>query len=178
MGRRDGRIRPSEIDWNMEVPFAKQIPAGYYDVSGEIRDTAINKHFTSEQIYTIEHNDRQAHEDKQRKADIRRFNRLTEENLPEAMMQLNRLDKSSRVTTKRAKLSLPAPVVSDAEINAIVWAKGGEVMRSNSNMAIEAEQASRDDSFTSNLLTATPATPGTALRTPLARVVMRVEGDR
>lgn len=178
MGKRGEPIRPSEIDWNMEVPFAKQIPAGYYDVSGEIRDTSINKHFTSEQIYTIEHNDRQAHEDKQRKADIRRFNRLTEENLPEAMMQLNRLDKSSRVTTKRAKLSLPAPVVSEAEINAIVWVRWGEVMRRNSNMAIEAEQASRDDSFTSNLLTATPATPGTALRTPLARVGMGVESDR
>lgn len=105
----------------MEVPFAKQIPAGYYDVSNEIRDTSINKHFTSEQINTIEHNDRQAHENKLRKADTRRFNRLAEENLPAAMMQLNRLDKSSRVTTKRAKLSLPAPVVSDAEIAAIVY---------------------------------------------------------
>lgn len=31
-------------------------------------------------------------------------------------------------------------------------------------------EASRDDSLTSNLLTATPATPNTALRTPLARV--------
>lgn len=158
----------------MEVPFAKQIPAGYYDVSTEIRDTSINKHFTSEQINTIEHNDRQAHENKLRKADVRRFNRLAEENLPEAMMQLNRLDKASRVTTKRAKLSLPAPVVSDAEIAAIVYRLGWKVIPSDSNLAVEAEQASRDASFTSNLLTATPATPGTALRTPLARV----EGEK
>ena len=105
---------------------------------------------------------------------MRRFNRLAEENLPEAMMQLNRLDKASRVTTKRAKLSLPAPVVSDAEIAAIVYRLGWKVIPSDSNLAVEAEQASRDASFTSNLLTATPATPGTALRTPLARV----EGEK
>ena len=162
----------------MEVPFAKQIPAGYYDASNEIRETSINKHFTSEQINTIEHNDRQAHENKLRKADVRRFNRLAEENLPEAMMQLNRLDKASRVTTKRAKLSLPAPVVSDAEIAAIVYRPGWKVMHSDSNLAVEAEQASRDASFTSNLLTATPATPGTALRTPLARVEREEEAMR
>ena len=41
-------------------------------------------------------------------------------NLPEAMMQLNRLDGQTGVARKRAKLSLPAPVVSEAEINAIM----------------------------------------------------------
>ena len=51
---------------------------------------------------------------------MRRFNQLTQENLPAAMMQLNRLENRTGATMKRAKLSLPAPVVSEQEINAIV----------------------------------------------------------
>ena len=110
----------SEIDWNVEIPFQKEIPAGYYDISGEVRDTSINKHFTTEQMMVIEHNERKAAKERRRKEDIRRFNRMTESNLPEAMMQLNRLDKQAGVTRKRAKLNLPAPVVSESEINAIM----------------------------------------------------------
>lgn len=108
------------MDYNAEIPFQKEIPAGYYDISAEIRDTSVNKHFTSEQVNTVEHNERVAAEQKQRKADMRRFNQLTQENLPAAMMQLNRLDNRTGVTTKRARLRLPAPVVSEQEIEAIV----------------------------------------------------------
>lgn len=44
------------------------------------------------------------------------------------------------------------------------------MINSNGNAALQAVEASRDGSLTSNLLTATPATPNTALRTPLSRV--------
>lgn len=154
-----------EMDYNAEIPFQKEIPAGYYDISNEIRDTSINKHFTSEQVNIVEHNERVAAEEKQRKADMRRFNQLTQENLPAAMMQLNRLENRTGATMKRAKLSLPAPVVSEQEINAIV----------SGNAAFEAVEASRDGSLTSNLLTATPATPNSMARTPLARNVVMEE---
>ncbi|KAK8828578.1 hypothetical protein WA577_000063 [Blastocystis sp. JDR] len=162
--RRTRLQKKGEIDWNMEVPFQKEIPAGYYDISNEVRDTSINKHFTTEKMMVIEHNERKAEEERRRKKDIQRFNRMTESNLPEAMMQLNRLDGQAGVARKRAKLSLPAPVVSEAEINAII----------NSNEANEAVAASRDGSLTSNLLTPA-ATPLTALRTPLARDVVMEE---
>ena len=109
-----------EIDWNAEIPYQKEIPAGYYDVSAEIRDTTINKHFTSEEINVIEHNERQAAELKQRKADMKRFNRLVQTNLPEAMVQLNRLDKSN-VPTKRARLNLPAPTLSEKELDSLLY---------------------------------------------------------
>lgn len=109
-----------EIDWNAEIPYQKEIPAGYYDVSSEMRDTTVNKHFTSEQINTIEHNERQAAENKQRQADMKRFNRLTQTNLPEAMMQLNRLDKTN-VPTKRARLNLPAPTLSEKELDSLLY---------------------------------------------------------
>lgn len=113
-------MKCSEMDYNAEIPFQKEIPAGYYDISNEIRDTSVNKHFTSEQVHIVEHNERVAAEEKRRKADIRRFNQLTQEDLPAAMMQLNRLENRTGVTTKRGKLNLPAPVVSEQEINAIV----------------------------------------------------------
>ncbi|KAK8793886.1 hypothetical protein WA171_003015 [Blastocystis sp. BT1] len=154
-----------EMDYNAEIPFQKEIPAGYYDISNEIRDTSVNKHFTSEQVHIVEHNERVAAEEKRRKADIRRFNQLTQEDLPAAMMQLNRLENRTGVTTKRGKLNLPAPVVSEQEINAIV----------SGNAALEAVEASRDGSLTSNLLTATPATPNTMARTPLPRNVVMEE---
>ena len=44
------------------------------------------------------------------------------------------------------------------------------MMNSNNNAVLEAVEASRDQSLTSNLLTATPATPNVNLRTPLPRV--------
>ena len=47
----------------MEVPFQKEIPAGYYDISNEVRDTSINKHFTTEKMMVIEHNERKAEEE-------------------------------------------------------------------------------------------------------------------
>lgn len=156
----------SEIDWNAEVPYQREIPAGYYDVSNEIRDTTINKHFTSEQVYTIEHNERQAAENKQRKADMKRFNRLTQTNMPEAMMQLNRLDKTN-VVTKRAKLNLPAPSLSEKELNSLLYLSGWFFIHRSGNTGLNESQ---DGSVTSNLLTATPATPATSMRTPLARV--------
>ena len=32
----------SEMDYNAEIPFQKEIPAGYYDISAEITDTPIS----------------------------------------------------------------------------------------------------------------------------------------
>ena len=54
----------------MEVPFQKEIPAGYYDISNEVRDTSINKHFTTEKMMVIEHNERKAEEERRRNKDI------------------------------------------------------------------------------------------------------------
>lgn len=108
------------MNYNAEIPFQKEIPAGYYDISNEIRDTSVNRHFTSEMVNTIEHNERVAAEEKRRRADMRRFNQLTQDNLPAAMMQLNRIDNRTGVTTRRAKLNLPAPMVSEKEISAIL----------------------------------------------------------
>ena len=53
-------MKCSEMDYNAEIPFQKEIPAGYYDISNEIRDTSVNKHFTSEQVHIVEHNERVA----------------------------------------------------------------------------------------------------------------------
>ena len=119
----------------------------------------------TEQVYILEHNERQAAENKQRKADMKRFNRLTQTNMPEAMMQLNRLDKTN-VTTKRAKLSLPAPTLSDKELTSLLYGLNGHFIDRNGGELSE----SQDGSVTSNLLTTPSATPATTMRTPLARV--------
>ena len=107
-----------EIDWNAEVPFRKQIPAGYYDVSGEM--TSSNRSITGQQLFNIEDNERQLAEERKRKADQKRFNQLIRTNTPEAVMQLNRLDKNNVVTTRRAKLNLPAPTLSDKELKTLL----------------------------------------------------------
>ena len=51
---------------------------------------------------------------------MKRFNRLVQTNLPEAMMQLNRLDKST-IPTKRARLNLPAPTLSEKELDSLLY---------------------------------------------------------
>lgn len=107
----------SEMDYNAEIPFQKEIPRGYYDISAEITDTPIRR-FTGDQVNILEHNSRVAAEQRQRRNDMHRFNQLTQENLPAAMMQLNRLTPAGN--QKRPKLQLPSPAVSEKELRELL----------------------------------------------------------
>ena len=94
------------MDYNAEIPFQKEIPAGYYDISAEITDTPIRR-FTGDQVNILEDKSRVAAEQRQRRNDMRRFNQLTQENLPAG-------------NQKRPKLQLPSPAVSEKELRELL----------------------------------------------------------
>ena len=93
----------------MEVPFQKEIPAGYYDISNEVRDTSINKHFTTEKMMVIEHNERKAEEERRRKEE-------EEERRVQAMMKEQEDKKAKEREERTAKLMANARFMdSDSE---------------------------------------------------------------
>lgn len=105
------------MDYNAEIPFQKEIPAGYYDISAEITDTPIRR-FTGDQVNILEHNSRVAAEQRQRRNDMRRFNQLTQENSPRGHDAAE--PTHSRGEQNRPKLQLPSPAVSEKELRELL----------------------------------------------------------
>lgn len=113
-----------EVDYGGEIPFRREAPPGFYDTSEEkLRDETRkkdqhDKDFEAIRIDKFEAERRDAAEARARRDDQRKRAKLMEKNLPLAVEQLNRLnDPSSRL--RRSKLELPAPQVTDEELEAL-----------------------------------------------------------
>uniref|UniRef100_A0A0N4ZND2 Cell division cycle 5-like protein n=1 Tax=Parastrongyloides trichosuri TaxID=131310 RepID=A0A0N4ZND2_PARTI len=116
------------IDYNASVPFQLPIPAGFYDPS----DDSFNK---SECVDKYKTQDPIPDENKLRREDKKKIQKRKQEELPETIFK--RPDE-----IKRSKLVLPAPQVTDKEIEEIV--KLGKINQMAKEMI--------DDSASSNLL--------------------------
>ena len=105
------------IDYNTEVPFQKVAPAGFYDTVGEdaMAEAAIQSDdkFKSVLKSKLDAPRRDEAEKKARKADAEKAKRKREENLPDAVAQLNRLNdplaiaKRGKLTVSYTHLTLP-----------------------------------------------------------------------
>ena len=99
------------IDYNTEVPFQKVAPAGFYDTVGEdaMAEAAIQ---SDDKFERVEIEARRAAprrgREKARKQDAEKAKRKREDNLPDAVAQLNRLNDPLAIA-KRGKLMLPPP---------------------------------------------------------------------
>ena len=100
------------IDYNTEVPFQKVAPAGFYDTVGEdaMAEAAIQSDdkFKSVLKSKLDAPRRDEAEKKARKQDAEKAKRKREDNLPDAVAQLNRLNDPLAIA-KRGKLMLPPP---------------------------------------------------------------------
>ncbi|XP_066357630.1 cell division cycle 5-like protein [Miscanthus floridulus] len=147
------------IDYNAEIPFEKRPPPGFYDTVGEDRPLEhLQFPTTIEELEGKRRADIEAH---LRKQDIARNKILQRQDAPAAIMQANKLNDPEAVT-KRSKLMLPPPQISDHELEEI--AKMG-----NTGDPALADELGEGSTATRTLLASYSQTPRlgmTPLRTP------------
>ncbi|CAD6235195.1 unnamed protein product [Miscanthus lutarioriparius] len=163
---RPGEIDPNPekrkrkgIDYNAEIPFEKRPPSGFYDTVGEDRPLEHVQFPTT--IEELEGKRRADIEAQLRKQDIARNKILQQQDAPAAIMQANKLNDPEAVT-KRSKLMLPPPQISDHELEEI--AKMG-----NAGDPALADELGEGSTATRTLLASYSQTPRlgmTPLRTP------------
>ncbi|CAL4899343.1 unnamed protein product [Urochloa decumbens] len=147
------------IDYNAEIPFEKQPPSGFYDTVGEDRPLEHVQFPTT--IEELEGKRREDIEAQLRKQDIARNKILQRQDAPAAIMQANKLNDPEAVT-RRSKLMLPPPQISDHELEEI--AKMG-----NAGDPGLTEELGEGSTATRTLLASYSQTPRlgmTPLRTP------------
>ncbi|KAK4745864.1 hypothetical protein SAY87_012176 [Trapa incisa] len=110
------RKKRKGIDYNAEIPFEKRPPPGFYDVTGEDRDVEQPKFPTT--IEELEGKRRADVEALLRKQDIAKNKIAQRQDAPSAILQANRLNDPETVR-RRSKLMLPAPQISDNELEEI-----------------------------------------------------------
>nr|XP_051223952.1 cell division cycle 5-like protein isoform X2 [Lolium perenne] len=147
------------IDYNAEIPFEKRPPPGFYDTVGEDRPLEHIQFPTT--IEELEGKRRVDVEAQLRKQDIGRNKILQRQDAPAAIMQANKLNDPEAVT-RRSKLMLPPPQISDHELEEI--SKMGNV----GDLALT-EELGEGSTATRTLLASYSQTPRlgmTPLRTP------------
>lgn len=110
------------IDYAKEIPFQKVPPAGFYDV-GEERDAgkkqAIDPAQHGLELSRMEGRHKKEEEDRERQKDKKRLKTLFSANAPQAVMAISKTNDPSALR-RRSELSLPAPQVSESELEDIV----------------------------------------------------------
>ncbi|XP_020253933.1 cell division cycle 5-like protein, partial [Asparagus officinalis] len=157
---RQRRRKRKGIDYNAEIPFEKRPPPGFYDVSGEERPVENPKFPTT--IEELEGKRRVDIEAQLRKQDIAKNKIAQRQDAPSAILQANKLNDPEAVR-KRSKLMLPAPQISDQELEEI--AKMGYA----SDLISGADELSEGSGATRALLanySQTPRQGMTPMRTP------------
>ncbi|PAV59813.1 hypothetical protein WR25_08024 [Diploscapter pachys] len=157
------RRRPNQVDYSAEIPFEKPIPAGFHDPSEDIY-TSDDKHQRAMDDHQKPR--RQEVENELKRQDRDKLKRKKqEEETPDAIFK--------NKEKKRSKLILPAPQISDKELEQIV--KIGH--------ASDSIRAYADGTATSTLLTdyaasaRTNAIASRTSRTPAARDVIQMEAE-
>ncbi|XP_027028530.1 cell division cycle 5-like protein [Tachysurus fulvidraco] len=152
------RKKKRGVDYNAEVPFEKKPAPGFYDTSMEQYDP----HEPDFKRLRQQHLDgelRNEKEERERKKDKQKIKKKKESDLPSAILQTSGV---SEFTKKRSKLVLPAPQISDAELEEVVkLGQASEIARQT------AEESGITNSASSALLSEYNVTNNSmALRTP------------
>ncbi|KAL5566880.1 hypothetical protein UlMin_030044 [Ulmus minor] len=148
------------IDYNAEIPFEKKPPPGFFDVTDEERVVEQPKFPTT--IEELEGKRRVDVEAQLRKQDTAKNKIAERQDAPSAILQANKLNDPETVR-KRSKLMLPAPQISDHELEEI--AKMGYA----SDLLAGSDELAEGSGATRSLLANYAQTPRqgiTPLRTP------------
>eukprot|EP00457_Paulinella_chromatophora_P002007 gb/GEZN01002010.1/.p1 GENE.gb/GEZN01002010.1/~~gb/GEZN01002010.1/.p1 ORF type:complete len:798 (+),score=178.29 gb/GEZN01002010.1/:59-2452(+) len=112
------RRRRTWIDYGEEIPFERRPQAGFYDVTEE-RKTAYeaknDPKFLKMNLKQLDGEQRDAVEERERKKDKRRQALARKANLPQQLVKINKMNNPDEIR-RRAALILPAPQVSDREL--------------------------------------------------------------
>mmetsp|Transcript_21917 Transcript_21917/g.51226 ORF Transcript_21917/g.51226 Transcript_21917/m.51226 type:complete len:794 (-) Transcript_21917:77-2458(-) len=158
--------RSKNIDYETEVPFEAVPPRGFHETGPEeTPKTALG--LSNLNLHQVEGRNRQEEEERMRKDDARKLKRLQKDNMPEAIEMINRLNDPQQLR-KRTALNLPAPQLSDEDLEAIV--KMGA-----SAMELQSQSA---DTTTAALVQSYGETPGaTPQRTPKQQNTVLMEAQ-
>nr|CAH8859987.1 unnamed protein product [Trichobilharzia regenti] len=120
------------MDYNSEIPFEKQPPKGFFDTSTE-KPEIKPMDFQRLRLSDIEKESYMEKEKRERKKDAERQAKRMQSDLPGLVQQRgNSLDEP---LLKRSKLVLPAPQISDLELENLI--KVGQAGENAVRMAIE-----------------------------------------
>ncbi|KAL7862212.1 hypothetical protein SRHO_G00136530 [Serrasalmus rhombeus] len=152
------RKKKRGVDYNAEIPFEKKPAQGFYDTSMEQYDP-LEPDFKRLRQQHLDGELRNEQEEKERKKDRQKIKKKKESDLPSAILQTSGV---SEFTKKRSKLVLPAPQISDAELEEVVkLGQASEIARQT------AEESGITNSASSALLSEYSVTNNAmALRTP------------
>ncbi|CAL5364993.1 unnamed protein product [Camellia sinensis] len=128
------------IDYNAEIPFEKKPPPGFFDVADEDQPVEQLKFPTT--IEELEGEKRTDREARLRKQDIARNKIAQRQDAPSAILQANKLNDPEAVR-KRSKLMLPAPQISDNELEEIAKMGYASDLLAGSEELIEGNGATR-----------------------------------
>ncbi|KAM3863333.1 cell division cycle 5-like protein [Diretmus argenteus] len=158
------RKKKRGVDYNAEIPFQKKPAQGFYDTSMEQYE-GLEPNFKRLRQQHLDGELRNEREEKERKKDKQTIKKKKESDLPSAILQTSGV---AEFTKKRSKLVLPAPQISDAELEEVVkLGVASEVARQ------AAEESDIANSASSTLLSEYSVTNAmaTGLRTPRTPVV-------
>lgn len=117
-GSRYKRKRKRGVDYNAEIPFEKQVPPGFYDPSEDTEDL-LQPDFKRLRKEDVQGTRRDQTEQRERQKDRQKQRQKKESDLPSAVMQMNKVNNPD-AARKRSKLVLPAPQISDMELEEVV----------------------------------------------------------
>jgi pre-mRNA-splicing factor CDC5/CEF1 len=110
------------IDYAREIPFQKLAPSGFFDVSEESsrsKSLKLNPVAMGMELQKMEGKHEREEEERERAKDKKRLKTLFKANAPLAIKLIEEQNDPSAVR-RRSVLSLPAPQVSDTELEEIV----------------------------------------------------------
>ncbi|XP_076945601.1 cell division cycle 5-like protein [Bidens hawaiensis] len=116
IGNRHRKRKRKGIDYNAEIPFEKQPPPGFYDVTEESSVVEQPKFPTT--IEELEGERRADKEARLRKQDVARNKIAQRQDAPAAILQANKMNDPETVR-KRPKMNLPTPQIPDYELEQI-----------------------------------------------------------
>ncbi|XP_071545463.1 cell division cycle 5-like protein [Panulirus ornatus] len=147
------RKKRKGVDYNEEIPFEKAPSAGFYDTSQETYDP-MQPNFKRLRQQHLDGELRSEKEDQERKKDKQKLKERKEQGVPNSVFE------NGDTKTKRSKLVLSSPQISEEELEQVV--KLGKASEAARELAEEVGGSGASQA----LLAEYNVTPGQAVRTP------------
>ncbi|KAK3089147.1 hypothetical protein FSP39_001265 [Pinctada imbricata] len=152
------RKKKRGVDYNAEIPFEKKPAPGFYDTTEEVYK-AEEPNFKRLRQQNLDGERRADKEERERRKDKQKQKKRKENDLPGVIQSQSNFQEPVK---KRSKLVLPAPQISDQELEEVV-----KVGQASEYARQQAEESGAQNSASQALLQDYNITPGTAhLRTP------------
>jgi len=111
------RKKKKEMNYNADIPFERNVPEGSWKI-GKDEKPEVNKIRGAISLQVLENRNRDEIEERNRKIDKRRIDKLKGKNLPEAIEMINKMNDPANIV-QRAKLILPEPQVTEKDLEGI-----------------------------------------------------------